>query len=61
MDFECKFQPVAFGFFFGKLPLSVCADFNSKCLPDYCKYRKVKTTIRWQPEYGTKVGQMFEV
>ena len=28
MDFDCEFQPAAFGFFLGKLPVSVSADYN---------------------------------
>ena len=60
MDFDCKFQPVPFGFFFGKRPVSVSADYNSKCLPHYCKKRKAKEKIRWQPEHGTKVGKMIK-
>ena len=47
-------------FFFGKLPVFVSADYNSRCLPYYCKVSLPKEKIRWLPEYGIKVGHLIE-
>ena len=52
MDFDCKLQPVAFGFFFRKTS-SVCVCwFKFQMLAILLQIKKSEGKIRWQPEYG---------
>ena len=41
--------------------MPVSADYNSKCLPSNCGVSLPKEKIRWQPEYGAKVGHMIKI
>ena len=40
--------------------MSVSADYNSKCLPYYCRVSSPKEKIRWLPDYGIKAGHLMK-